>query len=408
MGKRTQPVKRIMPLRKVVTESHARGPMGKPRPRPGGDRVPRTGPNAANHASMTVAELRTLLVEKEAAKTLRTALKHTAKLTPTRHRRSFTTGSACTGWATEAQACIELGAPGVHLFGCDTAAASKAFCSSNFTFVDWIGNVLSDDFGKAPHVDCFSAGFPCQPYSTQGVGQGSNDVRANVLHGIMRYILEKRPKCVFLENVKGLLQEKHKNVFNMVLDILMHGGYNTSWKVLNSCDYGVAQKRARVYIVGIREDVQTTPFQWPPARATPHISEFLDVRREPKALSPSALDIVATAVRKIQKRDGVDAFQRDYVIDAHSGRGPNYKLGMCPTITAARGASVGFFHTRTHSFLSVSELARLQGFDEARYDTSMLTRAQFGALIGNAMTVTVVTSLLEQLLPAAGVWSPGS
>ena len=71
------------------------------------------------------------------------------------HHGAFLFGSACTGWATEAQVCCDLGLTATHLFACDISASSKKFVNTNFAIGTWVDDVFSREFANLPSVDFF-------------------------------------------------------------------------------------------------------------------------------------------------------------------------------------------------------------------------------------------------------------
>ena len=178
--------------------------------------------------------------------------------------------------------------------------------------------------------------------------------------------------------------------------------YKMDLKLLQSSSYGVAQHRQRLYIVGIRIDC-AGKFYWPAPTEMPPLRAFLDAHRPRDPVKGAALLRLADALAHIQEHKGVDPFSANYVIDYHTGRGPQYRLDMTPTITANRASGLGYFHTKSASKLQPMELARLQGCRVDQYDFSGLSRRQIGLLVGNAMTVSVMRSLVPQVLAAAGL-----
>ena len=78
---------------------------------------------------------------------------------------------------------------------------------------------------------------------------------------IARICKEKRPKILFLENVKGLLSHDKGRTFGTILDTLDELGYNAEWQVFNSKDYGVPQNRERVFIIGHLRGCRESRFQ---------------------------------------------------------------------------------------------------------------------------------------------------
>jgi DNA (cytosine-5)-methyltransferase 1 len=97
--------------------------------------------------------------------------------------------------------------------------------------------------------DVLVAGFPCQSFSTAGKRLGFEDTRGTLFYEIARIAKEVRPRCLFLENVKGLLNHEQGSTFTKILDSLYEMGFtNIEWQVINS-KYYVPQNRERVFII---------------------------------------------------------------------------------------------------------------------------------------------------------------
>ena len=99
-------------------------------------------------------------------------------------------------------------------------------------------------------VDIICGGFPCQAFSIAGNRRGFEDTRGILFFEIARFASILRPKYLFLENVKGLLNHDKGNTFEIILSALDKLGYNVEWQVLNSKNFGVPQNRERVFIIG--------------------------------------------------------------------------------------------------------------------------------------------------------------
>ena len=117
------------------------------------------------------------------------------------------------------------------------------------------GEWFADDIttvrpGELPEAECYTAGFPCQSFSIAGHRGGFEDTRGTLFFEIMRLARERKPKCLFLENVKGLLSHDGGKTFATILNTLWESGYMWEYQVLNSKNFGVPQNRERVFIVG--------------------------------------------------------------------------------------------------------------------------------------------------------------
>jgi len=98
--------------------------------------------------------------------------------------------------------------------------------------------------------DLLVGGFPCQAFSIAGKKKGFDDTRGTLFFEIARILRDKRPRCVLLENVKGLLSHDSGKTFQTILKVLSNLGYRVEWQVLNSKNFGVPQNRERVFIIG--------------------------------------------------------------------------------------------------------------------------------------------------------------
>ena len=99
-------------------------------------------------------------------------------------------------------------------------------------------------------IDIIAGGFPCQAFSIAGKRAGFEDTRGTLFFNIARIAKEIKPKYLFLENVKGLLNHDRGDTFEVILRSLDEIGYDAEWQVLNSKHFGVPQNRERVFIIG--------------------------------------------------------------------------------------------------------------------------------------------------------------
>lgn len=113
-----------------------------------------------------------------------------------------------------------------------------------------ITQVTDDEIRAIGHVDAICGGFPCQAFSIAGHRRGFEDTRGTLFFEIARFAAILKPKYLFLENVKGLLNHDRGNTFEVILSALDELGYDVEWQVLNSKDFGVPQNRERVFIIG--------------------------------------------------------------------------------------------------------------------------------------------------------------
>ena len=113
-----------------------------------------------------------------------------------------------------------------------------------------ITTVSDDTIRGIGHVDVICGGFPCQAFSIAGARRGFEDTRGTLFFEIARFASILKPRYLFLENVKGLLNHDKGNTFEVILSALDELGYDVEWQVLNSKNFGVPQNRERVFIIG--------------------------------------------------------------------------------------------------------------------------------------------------------------
>lgn len=110
---------------------------------------------------------------------------------------------------------------------------------------------------KKYELDLLSGGAPCQSFSYAGKRLGLEDVRGTMFYHYATFLKKLQPKMFLFENVKGLLTHNKGKTFETIKNIFEDQGYQIKYKILNALDYGVAQKRERLIIIGIRKDLKS-------------------------------------------------------------------------------------------------------------------------------------------------------
>lgn len=173
------------------------------------------------------------------------------------------------------------------------------------------GDVREIDGRTYRGIDLLAGGVPCPPFSVAGHGLGADDER-DLFPEALRLVAEARPAAVMLENVRGLSTSKFKPYRQSVLDRLESLGYRSSWQVIRSSDFGVAQLRPRFILVALRESL-FDQFRWPdPLDTAPTVATVLyphmarDGWRGADAWARNANSIGPTIVGGSKKHGGAD------------------------------------------------------------------------------------------------------
>lgn len=158
-------------------------------------------------------------------------------------------------------------------------AAAETY-NKNFNDVKGIGvRILNEDINQVDtkklrnelalsigELDLILGGPPCQGFSSHRIkNSGVNDPRNRLLLRYFEFVHEFQPKAFLVENVSGLLWERHKPYLNNFLNLAKQEGYNIHFcGTINAKDYGVPQNRKRVFILGIRADLDVKIVKFPP------------------------------------------------------------------------------------------------------------------------------------------------
>ena len=272
-------------------------------------------------------------------------------------------------------------------------------------------DVLERDSEEA--VDAYLWGAPCQTYSSAGKGKGVKDPRGKLIKQGIKHIVKHRPRLSIMENVRGLVSKKHKPVLKGCMKALRHAGYKVKARLLNSKSYGIPHNRVRLYMVAIRGDSACREFKWPKptsSHGSVKLSSFLDPLtssdkpgRLPKL--QRSKDCAKAAYRKALSC-GIDPMKTPVAVDIDcSSKFRTFGIDEVKTITRSRGGSGGPWISTRGRRTTLNELFRLQGFnpsDFATFPEAGVTESQMGAMLGNAMTLPVIASVM-----AEGLWSAG-
>lgn len=138
------------------------------------------------------------------------------------------------------------------------------------------GDITQVDEKTIPEHDILCAGFPCQAFSISGKQLGFEDSRGTLFFDVARIVKEKKPKVVFMENVKNFATHDSGRTLEIVKSSMEELGYTFNQRVLNAVDYGIPQKRERIYMVCFRKDLNYLDFKFPrPFELTNHVEDFL-------------------------------------------------------------------------------------------------------------------------------------
>lgn len=138
----------------------------------------------------------------------------------------------------------------------DIKLAARKALANNFPDIKNIGDITKVVPENIKQYDILTAGFPCQPFSAAGVRGGFNDHmgRGEMFFYVANILQKTKPQYFILENVSGLIKHDNGKTLKTILETLTSIGYIIDYHLYNSFDFGLPQKRERVFIYGYRKD----------------------------------------------------------------------------------------------------------------------------------------------------------
>ena len=329
-------------------------------------------------------------------------------------------GSACSGIETTTMACEEMKDRKFRLkFWVEKDKLCQAFLRRNFVADVEYDDVFDDAFLQgAPYTHGFTAGFPCQPYSSIGLHLAGKDPRSQVITALIHHIEARAPRFFILENVLGLAVNHSATLESIVLalrNVSTSDGdsYKVQVAVLNSRDFQVPQRRTRIYIMGVLKMGRTTlKIEWPLPTGRVGIQSVLDNEEKLASYSsyplPRATNAKRNILRAIDKakklaelKPPMSAESIPMIVDLACGASFNWGLDETPTLTRARGSGMAFFSLQHGRKLNIRELMKVQGVNPRRVELAGVSVNQFGGMLGNAFTVPIIKALIETAINAA-------
>lgn len=254
------------------------------------------------------------------------------------------------------------------------------------------GDITKTRAEDVPDHDILLGGFPCQAFSIIGDRKGFEDARGTLFFDIARIIQAKQPSAFVLENVKQLTSHNNGRTLARIVETLTNLKYHVHFKVMNALDFGVPQKRERVFIVGFR---QPRAMKWPigQVQMTP-LSDILE-----KGVPAFYLASERIKRSRLEKRASKTQFVEPTIW--HENKGGN--VSAHPYSCALRaGASYNYLLVNGERRLTEREMLRLQGFPDSFKIVCDYSAVRKQA--GNSVAVPCVTAAIGAVLDA--LYSP--
>ena len=259
-----------------------------------------------------------------------------------------------------------------------------------------IADICDYPISAIPNFEILLAGFPCQPFSIAGHRQGFKDEkgRGNLFFRIAEIIKAKKPKIVFLENVKNMKTHDEGKTFKIIKETLEKLGYSVKSEVLNGMTHGnLPQNRERIFIVGFLDKDKRKAFEFPEEiPLTKNFREFTANEAEEKYYYDDK-PLYEKIKNDVNSEYAVYQWRRKYVREN--------KKGVVPTLTANMGTGghnvpIIKNHKGIRK-LTPRECFLLQGFPE-NFKLPKIADSHLYHQAGNSVTVPVVKRIAENMM----------
>ena len=300
----------------------------------------------------------------------------------------------------------ELGGECVFSSEIDTECA-KTYASNFGEYPS--GDITKIKTAEIPKHTILCGGFPCQPFSISGKMKGFDDTRGTLFFNILEIVKDKQPEVVFLENVKHLKDHNGKKTLKTIIKHLEDLGYQTEWQLLNAKDFGLAQNRERIIIVGHKR--KRFDFSKIKKEENKTIKDILDNEGNFEYLKPNEYTILPKSQWKTQLSGLIFCGYRNKSIRVNGTR-PNtehlsrvhkqpnriYFIGGTHPTLPSQETSGRFwiYDGKKVRKLTLNECFKLQGFPEDFQKISN-TGACYNQ-IGNAVAVPMIKGVAKQIL----------
>lgn len=288
------------------------------------------------------------------------------------------------------QISAELGIPLKCVFSSDIDKDCQKAYEENFGEKP-VGDITAIKAEDIPAHDILLAGFPCQPFSIIGHRKGFEDTRGTLFFEIARILEAKKPTTFVLENVKLLAGHNNGKTLKRIMAALRDLGYYADFRVFNALDFGLPQKRERIFIVGFKK---ACSFDWPKG-GLPMIplKEILE-ENVPEQYYASEY------IRKNRLKKQKPTKEQTIWHENKAGH-----ISAYPFSCALRaGASYNYLLVNGERRLTMREMLRLQGFPDSF--NIVCNYSQTRKQAGNSLPVPVAKAVLLNLFIAQG-WHNG-
>jgi len=279
------------------------------------------------------------------------------------------------------------------VYAIDNDTYATEVYNNNFDHKCLVKDVRDIEPSLVPEHDLLIGGFPCKSFSIVAQNPprlGYKDERGKLFFEMVKILKEKKPRFFIAENVKGLLSANKKKAFPMIIKEFENAGYHVKYKVLIATDFGVPQKRERVFIVGFRDFRDSVNFQFPfivlDKKAV--LGDVVDISKpvdEKYFFSQKAVDGMMRARAKMNKGRVMDLKKPCNTISSHLAK------------VSLNGTDPVLFYDDRYRRFTPREAADIQSFPK-EFDLNGISEHRQYVAIGNAVPPVLMWHIVQSLI----------
>lgn len=293
-------------------------------------------------------------------------------------------------------ACQSIG--GECVFSSEWDLNAQKTYYANFGDIPYGDITLPETKAAIPETfDLLCGGFPCQAFSVAGYRKGFEDTRGTLFFDVAEIIKDKKPKAVFLENVKNLYTHDKGKTFAIIKQTLEDLGYYVFHNVMSPAEYAnVPQNRERIFIICFNKELVPNymDFKFPEKEElTNSIHNCIDKNvKDSRFMYTKKMSHYDELKESITSKDTIYQWRRKYVREN--------KSELCPTLTANMGTGGHNVPLILSEYgirkLTPKECLNFQGFPE-KYTFPDIAMSACYKQAGNSVTVPLITKVCKMI-----------
>lgn len=282
------------------------------------------------------------------------------------------------------------------VFANDIDKGARELFDANFSIKSNGNDIRKLELDKLPKADIVTGGFPCQSFSVSATNPprlGIKDDRGQLFFDMNKVIRTVKPKAFVAENVKGIFSANKGKAFPLIIKTFEESGYNVYYQLFHAEEYGVPQKRQRVFIVGFRKDLNVN-FIFPKPLITDP-DQFIPLKKVLETKVDDKYFFSDKAVQGMKNSKNRKTMNKGRAQDINN---PSNTVGAHLAKVSLNSTDPVLFENGKYRRFTPREVARIQSFPETYKLVGTQTQQYRG--LGNAIPPVLMWHIAKSVIKA--------